>query len=1394
MTLVMVLALAEGDTRAQALGVHPHIAPINQAAGSAYSQPAGTPQFNVPDGVWNHGEGFRTGTAADADYGGHLGGWHATGAAAVEPGLEVGDIFDVAATLGGPQGWQPYDWYDRNTDRTYRVRRFVGYLRPGQLGPYPAPTGSEPTIEDAAFQLFAPDGAGPFTDDLVVVLNCWGTSEKPVVAVGGRFAYPGRGRLANGLVPNPDPFTAANEAAGLGAYATVHAPAGVVVISGDIVPRIFGRPAVFDVQRIRELRRAVELLLQLPDTDPRHPPGFPVLQSGQGFACLVYGGSYGGMTSQLLGLIWPNEFQGVSAHLFGASLRRVMADQFNLAYMVQRGGFAAWGGAYYPEDTLEWGTTLRIHGPHLQGFGWDYFNASVLLRLRRQELFRPYNWLQTDEDTIGQGTDYRTLLSGVRAYDSEYVQLGPPVLTHTTIDRRGHAPGWHLAPISQTPSFGARRATLDLLPYVHLSWSSQPVVAVPQYVPDDGSEDSYAWVHDRDRMPDYVDDPPADPLVLDASFGLGGHTAGHGLSLGLRESLCVAAGEGLESPSIYAGDADGVVTRYVLNPTTLGLDAVARSVPLGYGAFALAVGELEGGGDGPEVVVGTKNDMFVLDGTTLQLLPGRHVTLGFEHTSPSRVQIADVFAGPDYPGNEIVFTSLLGHLVVFSSDGFNAMTDLGEPGIEDLAVLAGVQSGYATTDSRMPLLLLSHRGHLAHVTCNKQPDPTSRNPHPAQVQAWTVGEHGLPADLEIVDAPVGGGKVAVAAYRTAFDTDPNGRVARPIMAFDALTLQPASMGTHGIPEWLGWSELLTVGSTFVDIAPVHAADGQTLLGFVLLLDGRIVWVPLSGTPAQRLGYRLDGFPPAARAVAVTTADLCSRSGGEPFHEEVILSTLGGHVVWFHLQDMLDNGSAEYLSLPGVPAPPSTIAIPYTNATLAGTWGMVAHDEGNGTRIFAANQSGELFDVDPVTGSAMRRAELRQPSELQPGTLVPGVVTAPIRDLVHIGQFQLPLDPPNDEILLHARSGGGAQAAWLETRPWQNASNDVLRPFWARDQLWDGEHANENPILPVESGFAPFVGGGHVFPSGVPVQGATRQLHWWGGDFNCDANLVQGLYLDAGSPMDNWCSTKDNPPERTIPPAIPSSSYFGSSSSEGKDLRNCSRPYAQAFNHGSVRIGQDAFGPVVVAATPGGSVVLLRPGAGGGAGGADHGTILWPIGGPFPQPEPVDDGYAAMGLAVRPTAEYEGIDIFVGIAVAHLDPAPALAGTGPGNLAGGIRWLRWHGTSWTGGAMDEVGSFLFLDPGPSDPRGGYGVCGLAIGDVVASSPGDELVATTLEGDLYVYGLFPELDHLAAAPLLQRSWVRGTLGVNNAILIFDADGDARNELFIAGSQGIWKWRQP
>ena len=1384
------------EARAQALGVRPHIAPLSSSVPAQFSRPPGTPQLNFQDQQWNHGESFVLGDG-DADFGGHLG-YGTLGSHAVH--VELRDVFDAGPLLAAhnlPSGWHPYTWVDPLTGNTQEMQRFVGYLRPGQLGPYVAGQ----RIADAAFELFAPLGDPP-ANRLIAVLGVWATTSKPALVTdpllppGGRFAYPGR-RL-DGLVP---PGTGGDLSLTLEPYRAggpefvAKAPAGYTVIAGYIVTRVFGRPEVFALQRTRELRQAIERILAAPTSDPRHPSGMRVLPE-ESFACLVGGGSFGSLTSQTLVIRYPEEFHGAFANVFGSGPRRTLADQFNFTFAAQRTGFGVVGGAYYLEDTLEWGVAGRWLDPDPAGPGWGYHDLAPLTRRRLAQLQRPIAMYLPDEDTIGHGTDFLPILSGVRGHVAS--RNAPSDLSFVSVDRRCHDAGFYTTPIGGQPAYHPLDTMMEMVPHAWNAWSTNPAPALAPSLVDDGREDAYAWALDRVLMPAYQAQP-SDVLQLETGFGNGGHTAGQGMALGFDETLKVANVTGLGT-AIFAGSSDGTVSRWVLNPTSLELDLSGQSAPLGSSVSALAVGDCDQAHAGDELVVGTRNHLFVLDAVSLQVL--RHTALGYEHTSPRRIQICEVFDGWEYTGREIAFTTTLGHLVVMSGDDFGTRGDLGEPGIEDFAVPfdgGGDYAGFAETDSEIPITLLSHRGHLANVTLGKGEDPLQQD---ARLHCWTEGQEGTPADLEYLKSP-SGVPVVVAAYYTETRVGAAGLPdVLQLRAFDALTLQPASMGVHGMPTQLGRTEFSTSGGHRVlDIAPIHGSGvSGPLRGFVVLLSDRLVWVPIGANPptGRAGGYLLDGFAPATRALAVTSADLRaytgSAPGGEQFHEEIILSTLSGHVVWFHLEDMIDDATDAYLSLPNTNRPPApgTTHTPYTNRTLAGTWGMLLHDEGNGQKLFAGDQAGSLWEIDLVTGAGKLRADMRHAYDLGPGNSpYLRYVAAPCRDLLHVGSLDVPAggpipnDPARHRFPSKPSSGPDLPAWWVQTEPWQDAANNVLAPHWVKET--QPEPFNKAPTLPVADGFVPLLWGGAALDHGAPVNGASRQLHWWGGDQECYTNLIQGLFLNQTTALENWFSTKD------FPVAMPPNpNWYGPTSNDCKDLRNTVRYTGDAasYHMQSLRVTTDATGPIIVASTPGGSVVVL---AAGQIGANDYGTILWdsssPVNGAL-----LDDGEGAMGLAVR---SVEGVvDIFVGIATSHLDPAPfnTQNPASAGKLVGGVRWLRWTRNQGSAGTMTTMGAFLHLDPKPGAPdhnRGGFGVCGLAVGDLIAGLGEEELIVTTLDGDLFVYSVPRAGGDLSQANPIHRSWVPGALGVCNSILIAEDGQGTGKKLYVAGSQGIWKW---
>ncbi len=144
-----------------------------------------------------------------------------------------------------------------------------------------------------------------------------------------------------------------------------------------------------------------------------------------------------------------------------------------------------------------------------------------------------------------------------------------------------------------------------------------------------------------------------------------------------------------------------------------------------------------------------------------------------------------------------------------------------------------------------------------------------------------------------------------------------------------------------------------------------------------------------------------------------------------------------------------------------------------------------------------------------------------------------------------------------------------------------------------------------------------------------------------------------------------------------------------------------------------------------------------------------------------------------------------MDIFAGTCMTYPDQAVVTPAAGA-RMVGAVRWMRWDGTTMQ--KLDDLTS----DPSlANSDRGGFAVAGLAIGDAVQAPEraGPELLVTTLAGGLFVFALGAN----TIGSQLQHVWVPGSLGAYNSILVEDLDFDFKNEVYIAGSQGLWKWRQ-
>ncbi|MBK8979024.1 MAG: hypothetical protein IPM29_24270 [Planctomycetes bacterium] len=445
------------------------------------------------------------------------------------------------------------------------------------------------------------------------------------------------------------------------------------------------------------------------------------------------------------------------------------------------------------------------------------------------------------------------------------------------------------------------------------------------------------------------------------------------------------------------------------------------------------------------------------------------------------------------------------------------------------------------------------------------------------------------------------------------------------------------------------------------------------------------------------------------------------------------------------------------------------------------------------KIYAATQAGELFEVDPNTGAYSWMADMHGVAEFASGPVFGGLAAAPVRDLVVFGSQVTSVQQHADRARLTDPINPPSWEWWLRTRPWQNFVVQPESPRWYQDPvqlgLPDPDEAPYPPKLPIYYGLSPLMSSGSAagFGTIAPPPGGgdpdvIRYVHWWGGQADTYPNLVQGAWIDPQTVLDSWYSSRE-----TIGPNHLSG--YGSSATLCKDLRNnASQDLGSMFSLQSLRIGEDSGGTVLVLNTAGGSVTLLRPppmSVTGSTPGTHMGEVIW--NGSAPDGDPgLDDGFGGMALATRQVpSDPLQIDIFAGTCLTYPDPNHLPTDSPSALVTGAIRWLRWDGTS-----MQTMGDRRVLEPPTLGGRGGFAVSGLAVGDVIHDEfPGDELVATTMAGDLFVFALGTS----GIGPMLVHTWVPGSLGAYNAILIEDFDLDGENELYVGGSQGIWKWRQ-
>lgn len=1338
------------------------------------------PKLQYVDGAWNHGEGF-VANGPDADSGGWFG--HDDGT-----GVTSDDIH-----LSGSDPWTVHSFVDvLHPNHGAEADRLTGYLRPAGLA---LPTvharygAVGPHVDQGAFEIYRPRGTPYAGQKILIVIKLFPTVQFPPVYHSGApgpvsltwyntyrgcFSPDGlvRAEFANGYSGDPVPGSNEAVAAFQQNTASQHVdrfqPAAIASWYGHAnqslywpieaypVLTVMGRQTELNEQRYLQLTAAVQVLLG-EDSDRNPLGGIHALTAQQirdRVVVVFDGGSNGGQQASWVTLRHPELVHGCFSQVINPSIQRLFGEQ-DLGWAIgELNGSHLRGATVDSSDYLNW-------GQYTWNQGLEIHDMSFLRRFLTASTYRPACFYVGDEDLTSTGTDWIRVIdgsawspSGLRLSTSGFGSPAAHGLAWISAQNGCHFGGLVSNPYdpgsTPTPQAGmilhdfARRAVDQRAAELAAGQSPPPnPVAHEPRAPTQqlrGLDDPHEWYFGRlgQAMPT---PQPADPLALDAAFLGRSQPGAAGTWLGNKEAMLVRDGR------VYVGSADGVVTAFAVDVAhpRQPLNRVAQSRRLGHRAFAMVALEA---GAGWQLVVGTRRHLHKLDPTTLAVT-ATSPRLPWEVAEPHGLQVGDVL--PGHAGNEIVFRAVHGGLV-FTDTDLVPVHEWSEPGIEDF-VLQGSTVSLVSNRRSVLANVQFDAGHNAQLIAASQPLPAIPGDLPTQ---------GLPHDLERMRVNLGG--FALPAVISLWTGDADGTAVRVHLPFtlDRIAV-PVGTGGHHLEDLVldggrGGLAMATCkenqAQPIGDHLLVLAADTLILLDQFTNLVGR-----------KKLSESVGGYYPfASQACALAVGDLVPGPAGG-YQEEVVVATLSGHVTWFHIQDIATptaaalpwqlpaNYDVASTSNGGV----DTAVQPRTNRTLAAAWSIAPNPNDPG-RLHVLDQGGAYWAID-----ALGNVEL----------LDCAFVASASRGWGHVGAVTGPAAAlPSAEI--SALVPDAFRLGW--TFPW--CADKSLVAFF--------EKAASGPYLPFNwlRGAVPYGVFGSMFPfpscgSVLPIAGGVECWYWaqnWnrgpGGASEDWANLVCGLRIAAnGEIIGVWSSTG-------VPQTITANR---GDRTPFHDLRSvvAHNPAmnAQAMHAVALQSGQTA----VVLGCPGGRVRVLQPGP-MRTGGAPHGLG-------FVDSTPYDLGFGGGALAVRhETGGSERLRIWFGTHYGHL-ARPADYHMAEGSLAdaevaaGEVHMLTWT-PGQPGGAGFSAPTTLRLQPHAAQPRGAYAITGLVVADLLSGHAGDELVVGTLSGDLIVL----------AADSMQEIWrthVDGAIGLHNALVVTDLDGDGKNELYAGGSRGLWKF---
>ena len=1354
--------------------VHPSVAPppmedygkvfIAGALMNHMNGPLPVPVFQFPDGKWNHGEGFVNGTNPEDDE--DTGGWH---------GLYQSGSIDAADVHGSPfnndygEHWQSYTHQSDPARATFTgiMRRFVGYLRPAGI-PLPSTHPkygdlATPYVDQGAFEMFAPATAWNGTDPIVLFYV-----EDATIVFAPKELVPGTTDLVAYYRPHrylgyfsPDGLPRDEKAPGDAQAFLTNTEQGTMRTKGYETPLLWEQSSASQpfypisivstktmVQRQTELvfQRALQtieaakIVLSTQGLSPfseQQRPSLTDLEANS--RVIAIGASNGGLQSYHLGILRPDVVDGVFSTVIGQGLSRLMAEQ-ELGYLTSRmSGFSTLGAVISPYETRDWGHFAWQRGFNIQDF-------SVTKRFFRGETHLPMLAFIGDEDITSTGTMWIAQLTGNNFQRSGKVGQTNKEIAWMSSDKRCHEGGDHVNPYTNATMMYEFDSVLDVA--AAAVRNPKYTGAVPPFQPlartsetrqyDEPAE----WALAREWT-EPTHNATTDPLVYDDAWNNAVQPDATGAWPGSEGSMLI------RDQAVYVGSAEGIVSRFVVAESTDSFQQLSRTnqtKPLSYhvrGMTAIGTGATW------QLLVATRRYLWKLDPLTLDVIAQSPI-ITWNCSKPHHLVTVDLNNDQQ---DEIVFAAEHGGLVVYDNN-LQFVYELTDPGIKDFVV---TNAAYAGTAQQPSITLLHERGLLVNITLAPSTGPSAYTP---TLRAASAPQDGFPRALELVDLSFGGFHCEMVA--ALYNGDERGLSVR---MFDPMTMacfgdvaNVQNMTPNGVTVG-GMLEMTSVkhqvGSDVGDHLLVLESDKLILFNEFAQSVGSVALSQIAGGNSTTMAMSVSG---------VAVGDLTPGGSGR-YSEEVVIATSSGRLLWMHVAD-ITNGALpiEYALNTGRGS-----ADQYrTNRTLPCAWAM-AMKPGENDKIHFLDHGGAHWTVNENGMRELVSASLLASRDKQQwgwmGTSGGAILGAPVQ----VGFSSIP---------------GSTNTSLVTSTPFM-PKNGRLAHFETTNN-WEQEPTNPFEIqkLLLLDGFGVMPLGGAVAHD--PASG-TLLYRWLTGSFNHGGwpNMIDGYGLSsAGTLQRYWASSDDE--------------TGGGGNTNYLDFRSSDNfvPYMNLQSVRPLLVSGETYathGPWLVVTTPGGRVRIVS-------------CYEWmkntaPVnpnrnGIGFESATSRDLGHGIAALDVHESATHW--DIYVGtFATHHCRGNYATVGgispeilTSPEVTRGAVHSFRLdkQPANETSEALMETGKIDLMPNFSTGERGGLGVVGLLRGDVVLSNPGDELVVTTVTGDLIVYGLNGPL---GSSPPLYRTWLPGSLGCYNSIILADLDGVGANELYVAGSTGLHRF---